>query len=104
MAESVKEVRKLRKHNAEELESINVYLSEDKTPVAFARKLKELMDQNAFNSEQEAKDWIRNTPFEMELYYSIDQGLFLVETEAVESDIPMFNPYTGEKLDDLIDE
>ncbi|OQA46903.1 MAG: hypothetical protein BWY47_01522 [Bacteroidetes bacterium ADurb.Bin302] len=104
MSESVKEVRKLRKHNYDEMETVDVYLSEDKTPVAFARKLKELLEQKAFNSEDEAKNWIRKTPFSMELYYSIDQGLFLVESEAVESDSEIYNPYTGEELDESIDE
>ena len=40
----------------------------------------------------------------MEMYYSIDQGLFLVESEAVESDSEIYNPYTGEELDESIDE
>lgn len=104
MNNSLTENKKLRKHNSQQYESLNVYLSEDKTPIAFARKLKELMDQKTFNSEEEAKKWIRETPFEMEFYYSMDQGLFLVESEAVDSDIPIFNPYSGEELEDSDDE
>lgn len=104
MSESVKEIQKLRKHNAEEMESISVYLSPDKTPVAYARKLKELMDQKVFNSQEEAEKWIRTTPFDMELYYSIGLGLFMVESEAVEADADIYDCYTGEALDDTIDE
>jgi hypothetical protein len=99
MKESVKEVRKLRKHNAEEVETIDIYLSESKTPIAFARKVKELLDAGNYSTEEEAAEFVRNTPFEMEFYYSLDQGLFLVESEAVES-TEIYNPYSGEELDE----
>lgn len=101
MKESVTEVEKLRKHNTEELEVIDVYLDENRTPVAYARKLRELIRQGF--TEKDAHKFIRTTPFEMELYYSMDQGLFLVESEAVEN-IDIYNPYSGEKLDEEIDE
>lgn len=101
MMESVKEVKKLRKHNAEELEIIYVQLSKSKTPIAFARKVKELLDQSNYETVEDAERFVLNTTFEMELYYSIDGGLFMVESEAVESEIPMFNPYTGDKLDEV---
>lgn len=99
MSESAKEVRKLRKHNAEEVETIDIYLSETKTPIAFARKVKELLDAGNYATEEEAAKFVRNTPFEMEFYYSLDQGLFLVESEAVES-TEIYNPYSGEELDE----
>jgi len=41
----------MKKNTADNYESIEVRLSEDKTPVAFAAKLKELMDQKAFPNE-----------------------------------------------------
>lgn len=89
----------MKKNSADNYESIEVRLSEDKTPIAFAAKLKELMDQKAFDDEEKAKKWIRETPLEMELYYSIDNGLFMVEAEAVEGG-DIVNPYTGEKLEE----
>lgn len=101
MSESVKEVKKLRKHNAEELETIDVQLSKSKTPIAFARKVKELFDQGNYETIEQAERFVLNTTFEMELYYSIDQGLFMVESEAVES-TDIFNPYSGEQLDEEV--
>ncbi len=101
MKESITEVKKLRKHNAEEVEVMEIYIDENKHPVAYARKMKELQLQ--LFSEKEARKFILTTPFEMEFYYSLDQGLFLVETDAVEN-IDIYNPYTGEKLDEEIDE
>ena len=41
MKESVSEVRKLRKHNSDEMETIDIRHSESKTTVAYARKDKE---------------------------------------------------------------
>ncbi len=104
MKESVSEVRKLRKHNSDEMEVIDIRLSESKTPVAYARKVKELMDQGCYNTVEEAKKFVDEAVFQMEMYYSIDQGLFLVESEAVESGTEIYNPNTGEELDESIDE
>ncbi len=92
----------MNKQSSGKIETIEVYLIESEHPVAYKAKLEELIESGA--TEQEAKDHIRAIPFVMELYYAKDQGLFLVESEAVDN-IDIYHPYTGEPLEDVeIDE
>lgn len=91
----------MKKNNAEEMESIMVQLTEEKTPIAFNRKVKELLDQGAFESEEDAKAWVYQNPIELELYYSIDCGLFGVESDAIENGADIYDPYTAEMLEDF---
>ena len=94
------EVEKLRRHNSEEMETIVIRLSLEKFPIAFERKVLELMSGGM--TRLAAISFINKTPFLMEAYYSTGNGLFLVESEAVESDgIPLHDPYTGEELDEV---
>lgn len=88
-------MNKIKVNPAEQYESIMVTLDENKYPIAHQMKLEELMEQGAFNSVEEAKEWINTTPIELELYYEKHSGLFAVEAEAVE-DIPhtLCSPYT----------
>lgn len=85
----------LKVNGADEVELLDVYLDEVKHPIAFAAKKQELIDSGM--TEEEAVDFIRTTPFQMELYYAPFNGLFLIESEALESIAP-FNPYTGEEI------
>ena len=87
----------LQKHNSDNIESIEVYLTATKTPIAFAKKKAELIDSGM--SEDEAIKFINETPFEMEIYYSDNCGLFMVESEAV-TDCEITDPYTGEQLEE----
>lgn len=85
----------------EKAEIIELFLSKDKTPIAYKKKVAELI--KCGYSEEEAEDIVSTTPFEMEFYYSDDLGLFLVESEAVENGI-LVDPYTGENLEHLDEE
>ena len=82
-------------------EVIEIYLDPVKHPIAYAAKKQELI--NSGLSEKDAEDFILKTSFEMELYYSIDQGLFLIESEPLES-ITVYNPYDGQEMIDPEDE
>ena len=86
---------KINEPNHEEV--IEVRLSREKTPIAFNEKLNELMEEGAFNTEKEAIEWIEKTPFVMEMYYEKGHGLFLVESEAIDS-CNIVSPYTKEEL------
>lgn len=66
-------------------ETIEVTLTPEKYPVAFEHKIRELMEQGAFNTKEEAEKWVKSTPIVLELYYEVDSGLFAVESEALES-------------------
>lgn len=85
----------------EKAEIIELFLSKDKTPIAYKKKVAELIKSGY--SEKEAEHFVSTTPFEMEFYYSDDLGLFLVEAEAVENAI-LVDPYTGENLEHLDEE
>ena len=87
----------MKKNNAENYESIRVYLDENRTPLAFNEKLKELMEEGAFDNENDARIYILTNPIELELYYHKGYGLFGVESDAVEcSDI--YEPYEGKLM------
>ena len=88
---------KINEPNHEEV--IEVRLSREKTPKAFKEKLEELMEEGAFNTEKEAIEWIEKTPFVMEIYYERGSGLFLVESETLESG-DIVSPYTKELLEE----
>lgn len=77
-------------------ETVEILLSDTSFPKAFQAKLDELMEQNAFPSKEEAIRYLRTTPIVLELYYEKDNGLFAVETDALDAcpeDIK--SPYTG---------
>lgn len=75
-------------------ETIAVLLTRKSFPIAFQNKLNELMEQGAFNSEEEATRWIESTPIVLEIMYEKNWGLFAVESEAIESSCLM-SPYSG---------
>ena len=74
---------------------LEVFLSPEKTPNAFLKKVK--CDQTSGLSREEAEKYARSTPISLELYYSIGQGLFAVESNAIDS-IPIYNPYDGSEI------
>ena len=84
----------IKVNDDEHYESINVILSRKKTPIAFQNKLNELMEEGAFENEEEAIKWIETNPIELELYYEKGNGLFAVESGAVESRADLVSPYT----------
>lgn len=87
----------MKKHNADQYESIKVQLNEKDHPIAFEIKVKELMKSGL--SKDKAEKYLKDCPIELEIYYSTDQGLFGVEAEAVEC-CEIHNPYDGELMED----
>lgn len=97
-------IAEYRRQNAEEdylrieeddCEIIDIYLTPDKYPIAFDRKVRCMMSGGS--TRQEAERFVLTAPLQMELYYDIGRGLFAVESEAADS-IPIYNPYTGEEI------
>ena len=89
----------MKKYNADNYDSIRVYLDENRTPLVFEEKVKELMEEGAFDNEYDARSFVRTTPIELELYYHKGYGLYGVECDAVEcSDI--YDPYDGVKMEE----
>ena len=87
----------MKKNSPDNYESMNVLLSKEKTPIAFAKKVAELVESGL--TPEEAETYVSQTEIEMEFYYSDGLGLFMVEAEAVES-CKIVNPYTGIKLEE----
>lgn len=79
-------------------ETIEVLLTRRTFPIAFQNKLNELMEQGAFNNEEDAIKWIESTPFVLEIMYEKDNGLFAVESETIECDT-LVSPYSGERIE-----
>lgn len=76
-------------------DTIEVVLTEKETPILFRKKLEELMEQKAFNSEDEAKKWIESTPIVLCLVYHKHSGMFAVEDEAVDITVSPYDGKTG---------
>ena len=94
-------MEKIKVNAPEQYESIMIILNENKYPIAHQKKLEELMEQGAFRSEAEAKEWINTTPIELELYYEKHSGLFGVEAEAVENaSESLCSPYTKAEFEE----
>ena len=87
-------------HDVDQMEIIKVRLDREHTPIAFRAKINELMNLEAFETEEEAIKWLESEPIELELYYEPGYGLFAAEAEAVESQI-VISPYTGKRLEYL---
>ena len=85
-------------HDVTQMEILKIRLDREHTPIAFKAKLKELMDQKAFDTEQEAIDFIESEPIELELYYEEGYGLFAAEAEAIEAGLTI-SPYSGKSLE-----
>lgn len=96
------ETIKFRLHNSDEMELLPpVRLNLSDYPIAYAAKVNELVSCGM--TEQEAKDYVDHTTFELELYYHPDHGMFAVESEAVEVGT-IYSPYSGELMDDCYPE
>ena len=83
----------LRLNPAGEEETINVWLSKEKTPIAWRAKMDELIEEEGM-TEAEAEKFIADSVWVMEIYYEKGQGLFLVETEACECTGTVHSPYS----------
>lgn len=75
---------------------LDLYLSPDKFPETYTKKHTELI-QSCGMTEMEATLLLKEHPIQLELFYSMDQGLFAVEAEAVEC-ISIYNPYNGAEI------
>lgn len=85
-------------------ETIEIYLSKDKTPIAYKEKVEELREQGM--TLEEAEEFVNETPFVLEIYYEKSQGLFALESDFVGNCTEdVRSPYTGKKcvLSDLED-
>jgi hypothetical protein len=84
----------------EEGDVIDIFLTKE-PPIAYERKIHELMDRCGLTRDEAESQLL--TPIPVELFYSMDQGLFTVESDAIDS-CEIYNPYTGEEIpnDNLI--
>ena len=89
----------MKANKAGQEETIAVLLTRRTFPIAFQNKLNELMEQGAFDSEEEATRWIESNPIILEIMYEKHSGLFAVDSESIESGI-IVSPYSGEEIED----
>lgn len=62
------------------------------------------MEQGAFNTEAEARQWLATNPICLELYYEKHHGLFAVESESLEgTPEAICSPYTKEPFFEWVD-
>jgi len=76
-------------------EVLDVYLTKEKTPVAYAIKCAELVNQGM--TQKEAEEFLLQ-PIQLEFIYSYEYGLWAIESEPLES-IDPFCPYTGQEIE-----
>lgn len=88
------------KINSPELvETIDFYLDPIKHPLAYNAKLKELIECGM--TEIEARTHLLKNPINLEIYYSANNGLFMVESEFLDCSLP-YNPYDGKRMEDCL--
>ena len=86
-------------NNAEQCEGIFIIIDKEQYPIAYRNKIEELVEQEYYDTIEDAE---RDNPtFEMdcEIYYDKHSGLFAVEQGAVESGT-IYSPYSGKLCDD----
>ena len=88
----------MKANKAGQEETISVLLTRRTFPIAFQNKLNELMEQGAFDNEEEATRWIESNPIILEIMYEKHAGLFAVESQAIEGSYLM-SPYSGEEIE-----
>mgnify|MGYP001049472790 CR=1 FL=1 len=86
----------MKKNLPKKYEPISVVVIPDEYPLVYNAMIKSLMNRGMTKAEAVA---YMIQPIELELYYDENSGLFAVEPAAVES-TNIFNPYTGEELED----
>ena len=75
-------------------ETIDIRLTPERFPIAFKNKVDELMEEGAFNTREEAEQWVKTTPICFELIYEKGHGLIGVESEAIVY-CDLVSPYSG---------
>jgi hypothetical protein len=86
-------------NNADNYEPIMVVLTEDKYPIAYNNKIQEFVEQEVYDTIENAKKENPRIEIELELYYEKEYGLFAVESGAVESGT-IYSPYSQELCDE----
>lgn len=84
-------------NTSDNYESINIKLID--YPIAFENKCKEFVKQGLAKDMEQARNLLKDCEIELELYYDIDNGLFGVESGAVESHADIVSPYSGEQCE-----
>lgn len=74
-------------------DSIELKITPGAFPILYQRKMYELVHLSGM-SEQQAKEYLENNSFILELFSDIGTGIFAVEAEATAM-TPIHNPYTG---------
>lgn len=84
----------INKNKPEEYEPIVVVINPDEHPKVYNAMVESYMKSGMTKAEAIAQ---MIQPFELELYFDPDSGLFAVEPGAVDS-TKIYNPYTKEEL------
>lgn len=93
---------KIKLNNAETYEHLcNVKLTKEKFPKVYEVKLNELIKNGL--PKEEAEEYLMENEFELELYYSVNYGMFAVETDAIDGGATIYDPYTGEECEQYED-
>lgn len=78
-------------------EIITVTITEEKAPIAYNNKIKELLSLGTYETEEEAKADNPEFEIDLEIYYELNNGFFAVEQEAIDSYAEIYSPYNGEE-------
>ena len=87
-------------NSAENYEPIVIALTKSKTPIAYANKIEELVEQGLYLTKEDAEKDNPLFSIECEIYYDKHSGLFAVECGAVESGT-IYSPYSGELCEEF---
>lgn len=86
----------IQMHPSNDIETVEINLVN--YPKAFQNKLDELMEEGGFDDREEAKKYLYQNPICLEVYYEKGQGLFAVESDALEGGADICSPYTRKPM------
>ena len=92
----------MRINNSYQYESFFVEIDQRNHPIAWENKIVSLMTSGLTRDEAQI-EMEKNSTIEMEMYYDVNAGLFMVESEAADAGT-IYNPYSGVLLEDEEDE
>ena len=79
-----------------EIEVVKIKLDPIEHPIAYKNRVESLL-LSGMTKEQAEADALQ--PIIVEMYYDQNAGIFLVESEAIETG-NIYNPYSGELMED----
>jgi hypothetical protein len=86
----------LNAHPNDDIETVTLNLAN--YPKALQNKVEEMVEEGCFETPEEARKFLLKTGICLEVYYEKGQGLFAVESDALDGGADICSPYTRKPI------